>query len=730
MVHSDGGGNESSDDGGGGGGEPDFVIEPGQNLDLTDPDDPVVEEDGEVVREPEPSGGDSESDRGFEPEDNDSGGSSGDSDTGDDSTVVTVVGDPGSKEGLTTVGRGDSIEESERDAATNPNFDADEGTDIDDLEESLGTDQPGINPDDSASDSTSVVVAENQQGEQVTISQAQTQTGAKVQAAADQSFDAAQGTDIDLFESSFDQGLGDGTTLDDVDQTDRLPEQTNGRPDNVFEENIEDAQIIQAQLTDNQREFAQARNPNTPIVENVGDIVRTIGREGQDVIEGNNPRQSFRDIENSFLIEGQGIISQGQQFGDRVGSDLKQGDVEIRSAGQPVENVGTVLDFAGADTVGNQLQDTGEKIDRSLVSGVASGGTAAGGIAVQTPGASSKLLRGSLQDLGFDQFDGKDELNPVEAGKGGVRLTADQAKDDPVKFIFSEAGEEAIETVGGFAVGGSIGAAAAAAPTPTPQVSVTSSVKNAASSAKQAVTDPNAAGSLAGGFLPDETSPGNNPTPGNDPRPGKGNTVRLQDVDTTGIDLDPTSNTETSTQAQETDTTGTDFDSNIDVESTSESIVESDSQGLPETVSQPENIAESQPESDTISVPEAVSEGRPEAEPETTPETTPEAIPDTFVEAIPETRTETVPETVVQQQTQPEPSITPDDQADERQKQRQKDDDDDNSLVGDFAASLDALVFGITGSNQNIQNPLKTRPIQKDVEETLEGVEKELKKGF
>jgi hypothetical protein len=664
--------------------------------------------------------------------DGSSGGSSSDSDSGDNSTVVTVVGDPGSKEGLTTVGVGDTVEESERDAATNDNFDADEGTDIDDIEEDLGTDQPEINPDDSESSSKSVVVTENQQGEQVTVGQGQTLKGAKVQAAANQSFDAAQGTDIDLVESNLDQGLGDGTTIDDVDQTDRMPEQTDSRPDNVFEENIQDAQVIQAQLTENQREFAQARNPNTPIVENVGDVVRTIGREGQDVIEGNNPRESFRDIENSFLIEGQGIISQGQQFGDQVSSDLKQGDVEVRSVGQPVENVGTFLDFAGVDTVGNQLQDTGEKIDRSLVGGLATGGTAAGGLALQTPGASSKLLRGSLQDLGFDQFDGKDELNPVEAGAGGVRLTADQAKDDPVKFVFSEAGEEAIETVGGLAVGGSIGAAAAAAPTPTPQVSVTSSVKNAASSAKQAVTDPNAAGSLAGGFLPDETSPGNNPTPGNDPRPGEGNTVRLQDVDTTGIDLDPTSNTETetSTQAQETDTTGTDFDSNIDVESTSESIIESDSQGLPETVSQPENIAESQPESDTISVPEVVSEGRPEAEPETTPETTPEAIPDTVVEAIPETRTETVPETVIQQQTQPEPSITPDDQADDRQKQRQKDDDDDNSLVGDFAASLDALVFGITGSNQNIQNPLKTRPIQKDVEDTLEGVEKELKKGF
>jgi len=210
MVHSDdGGGNESNnDDGGAGGGEPDFTIEPGQNLDLTDPDDPVVEEDGEVVREPEPSGGDDDSDFG-----GDSGGDIQDqtNNNEDDSTVVTVVGDPGSKEGLTTVGRGDTIEESERDAALNDDFDADEGTDIDSIEESLGTDQPDINPDDSESSSKSVVVTDNQEGEQETVAVAQTDQGAKVQAAANPRFDADKGTEIDAVETGLGFDQGDGT---------------------------------------------------------------------------------------------------------------------------------------------------------------------------------------------------------------------------------------------------------------------------------------------------------------------------------------------------------------------------------------------------------------------------------------------------------------------------------------------------------------------------------------
>ncbi|NMI89267.1 hypothetical protein GLU26_02045 [Nanohaloarchaea archaeon] len=140
--------------------------------------------------------------------DNDTGS---DSDNDDDSTVVTVVGDPGSKEGLTTVGRGDTIEESERDAALNEDFDADEGTDIDDFEESFGTDQPDINPDDSESSSKSVVVTDNQEGEQETVAVAQTDQGAKVQAAANPRFDADKGTEIDAVETGLGFDQGDGT---------------------------------------------------------------------------------------------------------------------------------------------------------------------------------------------------------------------------------------------------------------------------------------------------------------------------------------------------------------------------------------------------------------------------------------------------------------------------------------------------------------------------------------
>jgi len=272
-------------------------IEPGQNLDLTDPDDPVVEEDGEVVREPEPSGGDSETDRGFEPEDDESGVSSGDSDSGDDSTVVTVVGDPGSEEGLTTVGRGDTIEESERDAALNEDFDADEGTDIDGIEEDLGTDQPDINPDDSESSSKSVVVTDNQKGQQETVAVAQTDQGAKVQAAANQGFDAAEGTQIDALETDLGFGQGDGTPFQDTDN--RQPSsgtESRRRSDNVFEDNLQDAIRLQAQesrTTRNRSEFdveqPQAQfTPNNPLGNQTGLFTPVDFNVGQDASQTEN----------------------------------------------------------------------------------------------------------------------------------------------------------------------------------------------------------------------------------------------------------------------------------------------------------------------------------------------------------------------------------------------------------------------------------------------------------
>ena len=63
-------------------------------------------------------------------------------DTGSDGTPTAIVaGDPGSTEGVQTVGEGQTEAEAQVDAATNPRFDADPGTEIDAAETALGTSQ-------------------------------------------------------------------------------------------------------------------------------------------------------------------------------------------------------------------------------------------------------------------------------------------------------------------------------------------------------------------------------------------------------------------------------------------------------------------------------------------------------------------------------------------------------------------------------------------------------------
>jgi hypothetical protein len=190
MVHSDdgGGGNETNnDDGGGGGGEPDFVIDPGQNLDLTDPDNPVVEEDGEVVRRPEPSGGDDESD-----------------------------------------------------------FGGDSGGDV----------QDQTNNEDDSPNTTAVVVTENEQGEQVTVGQGTDTQEARIDAALNPDFDAAQGEEVDAFETAADTGFGDGTGPDAL--INGSQQETRSQENNTRNSQQTNPRLFQ----DAQETFIRSQQPN------------------------------------------------------------------------------------------------------------------------------------------------------------------------------------------------------------------------------------------------------------------------------------------------------------------------------------------------------------------------------------------------------------------------------------------------------------------------------------
>jgi len=214
----------------------DYTIEPGQNLDLTDPDDPVVEEDGEVVREPEPADNDSDGGGGgSDPEADNDGGSSGSGggdidqpdtlfaqyrddnvqyqdkdgdgipDSQEASAVVTGGGDSGREQETVGTGFGaDSEKEATADAATNPDFRAEKGTDIRRIQERLEN-----VPEE---DKTAVVVTEGPEGGQRVVGRGETRFQAQVDAARNQRFDAAPGTASDYIENLYSQGQGSGDT--------------------------------------------------------------------------------------------------------------------------------------------------------------------------------------------------------------------------------------------------------------------------------------------------------------------------------------------------------------------------------------------------------------------------------------------------------------------------------------------------------------------------------------
>jgi len=125
------------------------------------------QEEEEQNQEPEP-----------EPDDNSDDGGDGGSDN-DDSGHVIVRGDPSEGQDVESVGSGDTREEALEDAARNEDFDADSGTDVDRVEERLGTDQAEANPNDYSDGSTKVFEGETDSGNQVEVRKDRIEVGGK-----------------------------------------------------------------------------------------------------------------------------------------------------------------------------------------------------------------------------------------------------------------------------------------------------------------------------------------------------------------------------------------------------------------------------------------------------------------------------------------------------------------------------------------------------------------------
>jgi len=510
MVHSDdGGGNQSNNDGGAGGGAPDFTIEPGQNLDLTDPDDPVVEEDGEVVREPEPSDG------------------------------------------------GDS------------------GGDI--------QDQTNNNEDDSPN-TTAVVVTENQDGEQVTVGQGTDTQEARVDAALNPDFDAAAGEEVDAFETAADKsdklpdtGFGDGTGPDALinDKQKETRQQDRQRDEqNIFEENIEDAQELQAGIA--------ARN-----------------RREQQIIN-----KFGADSAQAQVVRG----VQGLRAADRITEETREAipeSVDIPATNAAVRTLESGADLAGQVTGGKQGEKVGETVEtfqRSAIAGIPAGPVALGSLLVGGTGATDLALRDDTPSL---------QTGAVK----GAELTAEQLKTNPAEFAGSEVGEEVGEAAAGALVGGTAGAAAGAIPTVTPSISV-DSIRN---------FDPSQTrkGAAAIGQPDNNIGPGRTPGPVAQPDPTPSQDLTGADLQT---QIEQQAQTETQTQATQQDTTGFDIQTRP--------IIDFTDQTASEPVSQPDTNPITEPQTE----PQIQIESRPETRTEATPrvKTRPEVIAEPIVETRPE----------------------------------------------------------------------------------------------
>src|SRR6056297_1924124 len=302
----------------------DFVVEPPHDKDEEDPD-PINDPDGDGSNE-----------RDF---DDDGGGGSGVSSSSNDdsSTSVVVTGGAGSGEPQTTVGQGDTMEEAQADAATNPELDA--------LEESFGTDQPRVNPDDQKSDSTNVVVTGGAgSGEpQTTVGSAQTLQGARTQAALNRRFNASQGTPTDLIETQLGTGQGEGTQRQVRPSTDRRQQarQDQRQTQPIFA----DAQRANLQA---QSENQQTRTRNSIRLNQGTATTRQLANQGVREDFGSQFNQGISILENAIGINIRDNLKDATDLrpdpsGDNILIDNPDANSQAQFTSEPpviLENVG------------------------------------------------------------------------------------------------------------------------------------------------------------------------------------------------------------------------------------------------------------------------------------------------------------------------------------------------------------------------------------------------------
>lgn len=376
----------------------------------------------------------------------------------DDSTVVTVTGDPSEGEEVVAVGTGDTVKESEQDARENPDFDF--GADDDDDGGSSSSRSPGgsgsrNNSGSSDDDSTVVTVTgDPSKGETVqAVGQGNTTFQSELDAAANPRFDAAQGDSVDALETRLGTGQGDGTSTQKIlDQQRRI--QQNQRNN----ERVQTSQSRKRQKQKDKQQFQPFQR----------------ARQLQAARQKKNQRiqqvKKESGLPGKSLITGVEIMQAGQKFGDQVAEktvgrledpleDLFNPEI-VTETGQTVENQKLEENLqSSVSKVAERRTESFRDVSQDFTSGVAGGLPQLIGLGVATPGAVARATREKTPSI-------------ATGAVKGAELTTKEFSKDPSKFIAEETGEEVAEAAAGALIGGPVGAAVGATPIPevTPSI--------------------------------------------------------------------------------------------------------------------------------------------------------------------------------------------------------------------------------------------------------------------
>lgn len=375
-------------------------------------------------------------------------GSTPDDDDGGGSTTVVVPESPEEREKLKesdeglAVGSGDTVAEAERDAASNPNFDADQGESVNKVEEELGTNQPLQNPEGSSPEAVQDAlrdVASEERG-----SRAGRKAGEALQAIEDA------------------QNKGRAEIVKNDNSLSVLSRSDKAR--------INDAKRNNQGVLQRATGFDLFDVSNTSRTQDQNEPLFSLERGKQrfeNAIEGvqesktaeffslNESVDGQRSFSNELADVGSEIIRESEKGADRATDRIQ----ELNVLGQPVGNTVASAELAGRGEFGRAGREfllpgaqteLGEKRVKQSAEGIIQGPGTLAGFAAGASGATGEVLSNEIE-----KASGKNPSGPTFGSSvlTGLSLQASAAGKNPGRFATEEISEEVGEGISTAGVG-------------------------------------------------------------------------------------------------------------------------------------------------------------------------------------------------------------------------------------------------------------------------------------